>query len=109
MPRKLSGVLPIVQTPFSADDVIDTVALKRSVDWAFQVGAQGLGTGMVSETVRLTAGERVQLISALIEASDGRGPVFIAGGKTPSDMRKRIWRGGTPIASANSVRVIAIS
>ena len=80
MPRNLSGVLPIVQTPFSADDTIDTAALKRSVDWVFSVGAHGVGTGMVSETVRLTSGERIQLISAMIEASDGRGPVFAAVG-----------------------------
>ncbi len=42
----------IVHTPFTDADEIDAAALKRAVDWAFAVGADGLGTGMVSETLQ---------------------------------------------------------
>ena len=80
MARKLSGVLPIVQTPFNPDDSIDAVALERSVDWAFRVGAQGVGTGMVSETPRLTDGERITVIRAMLAGAAGRGPVFASVG-----------------------------
>ena len=61
MPRNLHGVLGIVHTPFTDADEIDRDSLRREVDWAFAVGADGLGTGMVSETFKLTADERVTL------------------------------------------------
>jgi 4-hydroxy-tetrahydrodipicolinate synthase len=80
MPKKLQGVLAIAHTPFTEDDEIDHVALKRSIDWAFAVGADGLGTGMVSETLKLTHDERLAMPGMLVEAVAGRGPVFVAVG-----------------------------
>lgn len=78
MSRRLSGVLPIVHTPLKSDDSIDFETLRREVDWAFSVGADGLGTGMVSEVLRLTYGERIALTERLVEFAAGRGPVFAA-------------------------------
>lgn len=80
MPKQLHGVLAIVHTPFTDSDEIDAVAFKRSIDWAFSVGADGLGTGMVSETMKLTSDERVSLTKMLVEYTGGRGPVFAAVG-----------------------------
>ena len=80
MPKKLQGVLAIAHTPFTEDDEIDHVALKRSIDWAFGVGADGIGTGMVSETFKLTHDERLAMPAMLVEAVTGRGPVFVAVG-----------------------------
>lgn len=80
MPRTLAGVLAIAHTPFTASDEIDAAALKRSADWAFAVGADGLGMGMVSETLKLTIEERLTLPKLLVEAAAGRGPVFAAVG-----------------------------
>jgi dihydrodipicolinate synthase/N-acetylneuraminate lyase len=80
MPRRLEGVLAVAHTPFTDDDRIDAAALKAAVDWSFVVGATGLGTGMVSETLRLTADERVELPRLLVESAAGRGPVFAAVG-----------------------------
>ena len=80
MAKKLRGVLAIAHTPFTDGDEIDAAALKRSVDWAFAVGADGIGTGMVSETMKLTADERVALAEMLVEFAAGRGPVFAAVG-----------------------------
>ncbi|HVK08096.1 MAG TPA: dihydrodipicolinate synthase family protein [Gemmataceae bacterium] len=80
MPGKLQGVLAIAHTPFTAEDAIDAVALKRAVDWSFAVGTDGIGTGMVSETLKLTADERVTLCDLLVEATAGRGPVFVSVG-----------------------------
>lgn len=76
MLRKLQGVLPIVHTPFTDDDEIDEAALAREVDYVFAVGAQGFGTGMVSELLRLTGDERRRLTALLVESAGGRGPVF---------------------------------
>lgn len=80
MPKQISGVQAIVHTPFTDADEIDRAALKRSIDWAFAVGADGIGTGMVTETFKLTHEERVGLPATLVEAAAGRGPVFVAVG-----------------------------
>jgi 4-hydroxy-tetrahydrodipicolinate synthase len=80
MPKQLRGVLTIAHTPFTDADSIDQSALRRAVDWAFAVGADGLGTGMVSETLKLTSDERVSLAGMLVEFAAGRGPVFVAVG-----------------------------
>lgn len=80
MPRALRGVLPIVQTPFDEADRIDTAVLKAEIDWAFATGADGIGTGMVSEILRLTVDERRELTEKLAEFAAGRGSVFAAVG-----------------------------
>jgi len=80
MPHQLHGVLAIAQTPFTEADDIDAAALRQSVDWAFAVGANGLGMGMVSETLKLASDERVSLARMLVECAAGRGPVFAAVG-----------------------------
>ena len=80
MAMKLHGVLAIVHTPFTDGDEIDAASLKRAVDYSFGVGADGIGTGMVSETMKLTADERLSLVEKLVEFAAGRGPVFAAVG-----------------------------
>ena len=80
MTKPLRGVLAIAHTPFTDGDEIDAASLKRSVDWSFAVGADGIGTGMVSETMKLTSDERVSLAQMLVEFIAGRGPVFAAVG-----------------------------
>ncbi len=78
MTKPLAGVLPIVHTPFLADDSIDTASLRREIDWALGGGAEGLCTGMVSELLRLTSRERLELTTAIAEINAGRG-VVVAG------------------------------
>ncbi len=78
MPRPIAGVLPIVHTPFLVDDTIDIVSLQRQIDWAFEQGAHGYCTGMVSELLRLTSNERIELTRRLAEFNDDRG-VVVAG------------------------------
>jgi 4-hydroxy-tetrahydrodipicolinate synthase len=84
MPRQLRGVLPIVQTPFLDSDDIDFATLQREVDWAFSHRCDGLGTGMVSELLKLTPVERQQLAEKLVEFAAGRGPVFMGVGAESS-------------------------
>lgn len=79
-PKPLAGVLPIVHTPFTEEDAIDEASLRRQLDWAFETGADGCGTGMVSEILRLTPAERTRLAQLIPEIVDGRGPVFASCG-----------------------------
>jgi dihydrodipicolinate synthase/N-acetylneuraminate lyase len=79
-PRPLAGVLPVVHLPFDADDRIDTADLEREIDWIFAAGADGLGTGMVSEVMRLSSDERARLTDLLVAQTAGRGSVFVSVG-----------------------------
>lgn len=76
----LQGVLPIVHTPFRSNDEIDYATLQREIDWAYAQGANGFGTGMVSELLRLTSGERTKLTQKLAEFNGGRGACFMSVG-----------------------------
>ena len=78
--KPLAGVLPIVHTPFTDEDAIDEASLRRQLDWAFDTGADGCGTGMVSEILRLTTAERTRLAHIIPEIVAGRGPVFASVG-----------------------------
>ncbi|MBM4001329.1 MAG: dihydrodipicolinate synthase family protein [Planctomycetes bacterium] len=73
--KPIRGVLPIVHTPFTERDAIDWTSFARQVDWARGVGADGFCTGMVSELLRLTAGERCELTEKLAECNAGRRAV----------------------------------
>lgn len=93
MPKRLRGVLAVAHTPFTDGDEIDAPALRRAVDWAFAVGADGVGTGMVSETLKLTTDERHELARMLVECVAGRGPVFVAVGAESTRQSLEFARG----------------
>ncbi len=78
MSHPIAGVLPVVHTPFLEDDSIDWDSLQREIDWAFAQGADGICTGMVSELLRLTTSERLDLTARLGQLKAKRG-VFVAG------------------------------
>jgi 4-hydroxy-tetrahydrodipicolinate synthase len=105
MPKKLQGVLAIAHTPFTDDDGIDAPALRRAIDWSFRVGVDGIGTGMVSETLKLTSDERIALTEMLVEFVAGRGPVFAAVG---SESTKQSLAFATAAEKAGCDAVMAV-
>lgn len=76
----LHGVLPVLQTPFTADGQIDRDVLQREIDWAFEVGADGVVVAMVSEILRLGDQGRSELATIVTEAVRGRGFTVISVG-----------------------------
>lgn len=72
MAKPIEGVIPVAHTPFTENDEIDWASLERQVNWAIDCGANGICTGMVSELLRLTADERVELTRRLGTLVDGR-------------------------------------
>jgi 2-keto-3-deoxy-L-arabinonate dehydratase len=78
MSHAIAGVLPIVHTPFTNDDQIDVESLERQIEWACSVGTDGFCTGMVSELLRLTSRERLELNRRIAELNAGR-KVVVAG------------------------------
>lgn len=76
----LHGVLPVLQTPLNDRGDLDLAILNREIDWAFATGADGVVTGMVSETLRLGFERRKQLASAVCQGARGRGSIVISVG-----------------------------
>lgn len=76
----IEGILPILHTPFDANDDIDRDSLQREIDWAFKQGVNGVCSAMVSELLRLTSEERNELNRQIVEMTSGRGIVVASVG-----------------------------
>jgi len=75
--RELSGVLPVIQTPFHADGRIDEGDLVKELRWVLDQGVAGLTTGMVSEVLRLTDTERRRLTEVVVGVAIERGALSV--------------------------------
>lgn len=80
MSQTIQGVLPVVHMPYNTDLSIDYGALETQVDWLFATGAQGFCLALVSDLLRLSAQERLELPARLVGFARGRGPVIISTG-----------------------------
>ncbi|WP_437203996.1 dihydrodipicolinate synthase family protein [Planctomicrobium sp. SH664] len=69
----LHGVLPVLHTPFHPSGEIDRETLSREIDWAFNVGADGVVVAMVSEVCRMTNAQRKALAEQVCHDARGRG------------------------------------
>jgi len=78
--RPIHGVLPVLHVPLSADESIDSSALRREIDWSFTLGVDGVCSAMVSEVLRLTERERGALVEAMVDGAGGRGAVIASVG-----------------------------
>ena len=78
--RQVSGILPVIHTPFVDGNQIDRESLRREIDWAFEVGCHGVVAAMVSEILRLTYDERMRLADDLVQLSADRGVVVASVG-----------------------------
>lgn len=87
--ESLSGVLPVIATPFTSQGDIDYPALTVEVEWIFDQGAHGVTMGMVSETLRLSSHERDGLATALVKAAQGHGSVVTSVGAESSHTAER--------------------
>lgn len=70
---KLTGVLPVVPTPFAGDMSVDIASLQNIVGYAVDCGVTAVVyPGVASEDVQLSADERAACLGAVIEAAAGR-------------------------------------
>ena len=76
----LAGVVPVISTPFTDDDELDLIALRREIDWLIDHRVDGLTIAMVSEVLRLSEHERRTLTEATVEMTAGRVPVITSVG-----------------------------
>lgn len=80
MKSNIQGILPVLNTPFDVNDEIDRDSLERQINWAFELGCDGVCSAMVSEILRLTSEERVLLNRLIVEMTAGRGVVVASVG-----------------------------
>jgi 4-hydroxy-tetrahydrodipicolinate synthase len=73
----VQGVIPVLNTPFDDDDQIDFSTLQNSVAWAISHGVDGLATGMVSEFLKLSSTEKVQLGRVICDAAKGTSATIV--------------------------------
>ena len=78
--KPLQGVLSVFQTPYHEDESIDYGTLEREIDWLFERGADGIVMAMVSEVLRLSTDERMELAEAACRFGRQRGAVVISVG-----------------------------
>ena len=76
MSQQLSGVLTALATPFTAEDQIDEVLLRRLVDRSIDGGVAGVvACGSTGEFAAMTGAERRLLVETVVEQAAGRVPV----------------------------------
>jgi 4-hydroxy-tetrahydrodipicolinate synthase len=78
--RTLSGVLSVFQTPYHADESINFATLEKEIHWLFDRGADGIVMAMVSEILRLSSQERIELAEAACRFGRASGVVVISVG-----------------------------
>jgi len=101
----IRGILPVVHMPYHMDLRIDFDTLRREVDHLFNTGAHGLCLALVSDTLRLTAPERMEMPTRLVEFAQGRGPVIISVG-AESTVQARAFARAAEDAGAGAIMAI---
>lgn len=74
----ISGVIPILATPFRDDEFHDLPSLSRMIEFMVQLGVNGVTLlGVLGESNRLTDAERSTLIRTAVDAASGKIPVVV--------------------------------
>lgn len=73
----VNGIIPIIPTPFMADEQVDWTSLRSLVDFACASGACAMCLpAYASEFYKISGHERVCLIAEAVQQTAGRIPVF---------------------------------
>ena len=90
LPR-LSGVIPILATPFHDDESLDLASLARLIEFSASLGVTGVTLlGVLGESNRLTDTERSSLIRTAVEAAAGKIPVIVGCSHTGTTATKTL-------------------
>ncbi|RUX48325.1 dihydrodipicolinate synthase family protein [Mesorhizobium sp. M4A.F.Ca.ET.050.02.1.1] len=87
------GIVPVMLTPFTADDEIDWNGLERLVEWYIESGADALfAVCQSSEMQKLSLVERTALSKRVVSLAGGRLPVIASGhiSEHPDDQRAEL-------------------
>lgn len=77
-PVELRGIVPSLNTPFTADGAVDLESLGRLIDHLVEAGAAGaLANAVAAEVESLTVGERRRMLDLILEANAGRLTIIV--------------------------------
>ena len=85
-PFQLSGIIPILVTPFTSDGVLDETSLRNEVDWTIEAGVHGLGIALGSEIYKLSESERDAVTRIVVDQVRNRVPVVVNTGAPASHL-----------------------
>ena len=86
MEKKLSGVCPILPTPFDEDNRVDVESLKRVVQFMLESKVTGIALfGNASEAFALTQEEKELIAKVVVEENAGRVPLVFGAGGTSTE------------------------
>ena len=87
--NKLNGIIGVINTPFTKDDLIDTKSISNFVNYYINAGVVGfLVPAMASEVNKLTFYEKKQIVQTVIEQNNGR--VMVIGGASANEHESRM-------------------
>jgi 4-hydroxy-tetrahydrodipicolinate synthase len=80
------GTFTAIVTPFTADNQVDTDALRKLIDFQFDNGVTGIvPVGTTGESPTLSHEEHKRVIALAVEYARGRGPVIGGTGSNSTD------------------------
>jgi dihydrodipicolinate synthase/N-acetylneuraminate lyase len=82
----MTGVYPILVTPFDALGRIDEDDVRSLVDCNLAAGVHGIGIALASEVTKLSEAERDRLTTIVVEQVAGRVPVVVNTGAPATDL-----------------------
>jgi len=89
----LTGIVTVLNTPFTQGDGIDFPGLRRHVALAIKEGVAGfMVPALASEVYKLTQKERRDIVACVLEEVNGKVPVFGGAGETDASARQNIVR-----------------
>jgi len=75
--EKLNGIIGVINTPFSEDNLIDSDSLRNYVRHSIESGVTGfLALGMAAEINKLTLEEKEFIVKIIVDEVKGRVPVI---------------------------------
>ena len=84
--RIITGVVPILVTPFDARGGVDEASLRNLIEFNIAGGVHGVGVANGSELFKLSEAERALVVRVVVEAVRGRVPVVISTGAPGTDV-----------------------
>lgn len=103
--KEVHGVLPVLQTPFNSQDEIDKPTLQREVKWVLEQGADGVTTGMVTEILRLSPVERMNLHEIVSETTNENNALTVLSAGSESLKQSILYTKHAEACKADAVMV----
>ena len=87
----LRGIITVLNTPFTDNDLVDLPSLAKNVRYALEAGVAGfLVPAMAGEVNKLSAEERRRIVKAVLAENGGQVPVIGGASAATAEERKRI-------------------